>query len=177
MVTLKTERLALREFTIDDYEAAHAYASDPRVVEYMSFGPNTPEDTRQFLERAIEKQRQRPRTGYTLALTIEGEVIGGCGITITDAKLGEGEIGYCMRPEHWGRGLGTEVAGALIRFGFEELGFHRIIAKCDPMNVASWRVMEKTGMRREGRLRENVKIRGEWRDSLLYSILEHEHSG
>jgi ribosomal-protein-alanine N-acetyltransferase len=45
------------------------------------------------------------------------------------------------------------------------------------MNVASWRVMEKTGMHREGRFRENVKISGEWRDSLLYSILEHEHSG
>jgi len=82
-----------------------------------------------------------------------------------------------MRPEYWSRGIGTEAAGALIRFGFEKLGLHRIIAKCDPMNMASWRVMEKTGMRREGRLRENVKIRGEWRDSLLYSILEHEHSG
>jgi ribosomal-protein-alanine N-acetyltransferase len=53
MVTLKTKRLVLREFTMDDYEAAHAYASAPRVVEYMSFRLNTPEDTRQFLERAI----------------------------------------------------------------------------------------------------------------------------
>jgi ribosomal-protein-alanine N-acetyltransferase len=177
MVTLKTERLVLREFTMDDYEAAHAYASDPRVVEYMSFGPNTPEDTRSFLERAIEKRRQRPRTGYTLALTIGGELIGGCGLTVTDAKLGEGEIGYCMRPEFWGRGIGTEAAGALIGFGFKELDLYRIIAKCDPMNVASWRVMEKNGMRREGRLRENVVIRGERRDSLLYSILKHEYSG
>ncbi len=177
MVTIETGRLVLREFTMDDYEAAHAYASDPRVVEYMSFGPNTPEDTNRFLERAIEKQRQSPRTGYTLALTIGGELIGGCGLTITDAKLGEGEIGYCMRPEHWGRGIGTEAAGALIGFGFRELGLHRIIAKCDPMNVASWRVMEKNGMRREGRLRENVEIRGERRDSLLYSILRHEYGG
>ncbi len=175
MVAIETERLVLREFTVDDYEAAHAYASDPRVVEYMSFGPNTPEDTRQFLRRAIEKQRQSPRTGYTLALTIGGELIGGCGLTVTDAKLGEGEIGYCMRPEFWGRGVGTEAAGALIGFGFKELGLHRIIAKCDPMNVASWRIMEKNGMHREGRLIENVKIRGEWRDSLLYSILEHEY--
>ncbi len=82
-----------------------------------------------------------------------------------------------MRPEHWGRGIGIEAAGALIGFGFKELDLHRIIAKCDPMNVASWRVMEKNGMKREGRLRENVKIRGERRDSLLYSILRHEYRG
>jgi ribosomal-protein-alanine N-acetyltransferase len=81
------------------------------------------------------------------------------------------------RPEYWGQIIGTEAAGALIRFGFQKLGLHRIIAKCDPMNMASWRIMEKNGMRREGRLGEDVKIRGEWRDSLLYSILEHEHSG
>lgn len=174
MVTLETERLVLREFTPGDYEAAHAYGSDPRVVEYMSFGPNTEEDTRHFLERAVQKQVERPRTGYTLALTLGGEVIGGCGITVTDARFGEGEIGYCMRPEFWGRGVGTEAAGELIRFGFTELGLHRIMAKCDPENVASWRVMEKAGMLREGRLRENVKIRGEWRDSLIYSVLDHE---
>lgn len=177
MVTIEMGRLVLREFTMEDYEAAHAYASDPRVVEYMSFGPNKPDDTRRFLERAIEKQRQSPRASYTLALTFGGELIGGCGVTVTSVELGEGEIGYCMRPEYWGRSIGTEAAGALIGFGFRELGLHRIIAKCDPMNVASWRVMEKNGMRREGRLRENVVIRGKRRDSLLYSILVHEHSG
>jgi RimJ/RimL family protein N-acetyltransferase len=84
------------------------------------------------------------------------------------------EIGYCLNRSYWGKGYGTEVAASLIEFGFKDLKMHRIVAMCDPKNIGSWKIMEKNGMTREGVLRENKIIRGNWRDSYIYSILEHE---
>ena len=85
-----------------------------------------------------------------------------------------GEIGYILNPEYWGRGFATDVSKLLIDFGFKEYKLHRIFATCDPRNIGSSRVLEKAGMRKEGRIRENLLIKDGWRDSLLYSVLEHE---
>ena len=72
---------------------------------------------------------------------------------------------------------GVTVAGAWAwdeEFGFGELGLHRIFATCDPRNIGSRRVLEKAGMQCEGILREHKWQKGEWRDSCLYAMLEHE---
>jgi hypothetical protein len=74
----------------------------------------------------------------------------------------------------WGKGYATETANALVDFGFDKLNLHRVFATCDPANTASAHVLEKIGMKREGRMREHMWARGKWRDSLLYAILEHE---
>ena len=176
MVTLSTARLVLREFTRNDFDGVHGYASDPEVVRYMTWGPNTRAETRRFLERNIQAQVVQPRTDYNLAITKKDELIGGCGLTIHSLSDKRAEIGYCIRRDYWGKGVGTEVAAELIRFGFAEMKMHRIEAKCDPENIASYRIMEKNGMQREGILREEKKIRGEWRDSYIYSILVDEWS-
>jgi len=176
MVQLKTRRLLIREFTQDDYLGVHAYASDPEVTRFMEWGPNTPEETRAFLSRAAEHQRENPRFNYTLAIEHPQDgVIGGCGVYVTSLQNRNASIGYCLSRLHWGRGYATEVASKLIAYGFEALGMHRITATCDPRNTASWRVMEHSGMRREGLLREDKQVRGEWRDSLVYSILRGEY--
>ena len=176
MVTLSTGRLVLREFTRDDFDGVHKYASDPEVVRYMTWGPNTRAETRRFIERNIQAQVVQPRTNYDLAITINDELIGGCGLTIHSLSDKRAEIGYCIRRDCWGKGIGTEVATELIRFGFSEMKMHRIEAKCDPDNIASYKIMEKNGMQREGILRQEKKIRSEWRDSYIYSILEDEWS-
>ena len=176
MVNLSSDRIVLREFTRDDFDGVHKYANDPEVVKYMSWGPNTRPETRRFLERNIQAQVVQPRTDYNLAITLNDELIGGCGLTIHSLSDKRAEIGYCIRRVDWGKGVGTEVAGELIRFGFSELKMHRIEAKCDPENIASYKIMEKNGMQREGTLRQDKNIRGEWRDSYIYSILAHEWS-
>jgi ribosomal-protein-alanine N-acetyltransferase len=75
---------------------------------------------------------------------------------------------------HTGARDSAEFAAAMIRYGFEELLLHRVLAKCDPENHGSYRVMEKNGMTKEGHLRENLKIRGQYRDTLIYGFLRHE---
>lgn len=176
MTTLETERLLLREFEESDWEAVHEYGSDPEVVKYLSWGPNTEQETRDFVARQIGSQREEPRKryGFAVVLKAQNQLIGSVELTVLSPGNREGWIGYCFTRRFWGKGYATEAARTIIAFGFKELGLHRIFATCDVENVASARVLEKIGMRRESHLREHKWARGRWRDSFLYAILDHE---
>ena len=86
-------------------------------------------------------------------------------------------LGYCFARAAWGQGYASEAAHLIVGFGFESLGIHRVWAECDSENAASLRVLDKLGMRREGLFMHNCQIRGEWRDTALYAILEDEWKG
>jgi RimJ/RimL family protein N-acetyltransferase len=171
---LETERLILREFRVSDFDAVHEYASDPEVVRYMPFGPNILKQTQDFLDRAINRQKEKTRIDYELAVILKetNKLIGGCRIN----KVSEiqAHIGYIYNKNYWGYGYATETAKALVAFGFNDLGVHRIYATCDPDNIASQRVLEKAGLILEGRLREDMMIHGEYRDSLIFGLLDNE---
>jgi len=169
-----TERLRLREITRDDFQAVHEYASDPMTVRYMPFGPNTMEETQEFIDRNLKRQQEEPRTDYGLGIILKSEdrLIGACGIHgVTEIQA---SIGYILNRSYWGHGYATEAAKALVDHLFSERGVHRVYASCDPENHASVRVLEKVGMSLEGRLRENMIIHGEYRDSLIFGILVDE---
>jgi len=170
---LSTQRLLLREFVLEDFENVHAYASQPETVRFMDWGPNTPEQTRDFLNRKIASQQALPRAEYELAVVLRetGRIIGGVGLRLSRPDHFAGDIGYTFNPSHWGKGFGTEAAAALLAFGFGSLKLHRIFATCDSENRASARVMEKIGMQYEGRLRDYTFEKGTWRDSLIYARL------
>lgn len=176
MVIINTERLVLREFNEVDWRAVHRYASDPEVVRYMDWGPNTEEETRAFVSRALTHQKEKPRRKYTLAIALkeEPELIGSCDLDVANLENKEGWIGYCLNRQFWGKGYTTETAEALLEFGFQRLGLHRIFATVDPDNIPSIHVLEKIGMQREGHLREHKWVKAKWRDSLLYATLESE---
>lgn len=179
MVVLTTQRLVLREFEPDDWEALHAVESRPEVARYQSFEPRTPDESRLYVLEANQAAAEDPRLTYDLAAVLadDGRIIGRCGLGIGDEEPREAMLWYTLHPDAWGRGYATEAARAMVNFGFRGLGLHRIWADCDPANVASWRVLEKLGMRREGHLRENAWVKGEWVDSLIYAILEREWTG
>jgi RimJ/RimL family protein N-acetyltransferase len=83
----------------------------------------------------------------------------------------QGEIGYGLHPDHWGRGLATRAAHMLVELGFAQHRLHRIFVTCDPRNTASASVLKRLGMTHEGRLREDLLIRDGWRNSDVYSLL------
>lgn len=170
-----TARLLLREFTVEDADAIHRYASDPVVTAHMIWGPNTVAETRAFVDMAIGMQKQEPRADYELAVVLKesGELIGGCGLHAFEPK--QGEIGYCFSRSHWKNGYASEAAGELLRFGVEELGLHRIFATCRPGNLGSAAVMRRIGMTYEGHLRGHMFHKGKFHDSYQYSILEDEY--
>jgi RimJ/RimL family protein N-acetyltransferase len=168
---IETERLFLREFRDSDLADIQEYAGDLEVVRYLPWGPNTSEQTREFLSNV---QRNRPEHGFAIELKHEKRVVGACRLTVKDQLNRSGDIGYVLNRRYWGRGYIPEAAGALLEFGFGELKMHRIWARCDVLNFASARVMEKLGMRREAHLLQDVFEKGVWRDSYIYAILESE---
>jgi RimJ/RimL family protein N-acetyltransferase len=159
-----------------DWQAVLTYQSDARYLKYHSQTHRTAEQVRDFVRGFIEWQGERPRTKYQLAIILraQGRLIGTCGIRMESAGFRRANIGYEIAPTYWGRGYATEAARAIITFGFLELQLHRIWAHCLADNVASYQVLEKLGMRREGRLREEEWMRGQWWDTLVYGILDHE---
>lgn len=175
-IELLTERLLIRDFEADEGDRVHTYASNALVTEHMTWGPNTLHETREFMQRTIGMQRQSPRVDFELAVTLrtDGRLIGGVGLHVLDKQ---GEIGYILHPDYWRQGYASEAAAEMLRFGFRELGLHRIYATCRPENIGSASVMKKIGMTYEGHLREHMFYRGKWHDSLQYSILEHEFKG
>lgn len=175
---LTTERLILRDFKMTDWQRVHRYASDPEVVKFMEWGPNTVNESKDFVRMTIMLRKDNPRRHFDLAVVTKSEncLVGGCGIYVTSPYNREAFIGYCLSRDSWGKGYATEAAKRLLSFGFTQLKLHRIFATCDPHNLASARVLEKCGMQFEGQLRENKLIGKKWRDSLLYAILEHEWS-
>lgn len=165
---LRTERLMLREFRLDDEVAVHHYGSDEEVTRYLTWGPNSPTETAMYLVEVAREAAREPRTSFTLAVaTLDDELIGAVNLTITDRQL-TGELGYVLARDQWGHGYATEVARRLIVFGFDELGLRRITATCHPDNFASARVLEKAGMHFERTIRDHLRVRGAWRDSRVF---------
>jgi len=175
---LESERLLLREFSMSDWPALNAYTSDPEVVKYMPFGPTTEAQTRDHISQCLATAAEQPRRIYELAviLRVENRLIGTVTLALDPQERRRSYFSYLFHREYWGHGYATEAMHTLINFGFHVLQLHRLDDTCDTRNLASARVMEKLGMRREGHLRETIWKDGQWYDEYIYSILAHEWS-
>ena len=159
---------------ISDWLDVHQYASQAIVCQYQPWGPNTEDESKHFVRQIVEDSAKEPRTRFVFAIIYHEKMIGAGEFNIRDITNRAGEIGYIVNPDYWRKGIATEVASLLIDFGFRELNMHCIFATCDPRNSGSAKVLEKVGMIKEGRIRDDLLLRDGWRDSLLYGILEHE---
>ncbi|QFG00046.1 N-acetyltransferase [Psychrobacillus glaciei] len=171
-----SERVILREMEEKDWIDVHEYASKEMVCQYQPWGPNTEMESKDFVKQVLRDAKREERTRFVFAI-IEKEnerMIGAGEFNIRDNRNKSGEIRYIINPDFWGKGIATEVAKHLIAFGFKQFQLHGIYATCAPRNIASSKVLEKVGMTLKGRMREDLLIKGGWRDSFLYSILEQE---
>ncbi len=168
--------LMLREFEGRDWKDVHEYASLEIVCKHQPWGPNTEAESQEFVQGVLNDLEAIPRTRFAFALEDPAthKVIGTGELNIRDFHNRTGEIGYIVHPDYWGKGIATELGRFLLHYGFQEHNLHRIYATCEPKNSGSKKVLEKLGMIQEGRMREHLKLQNGWRDSLLFSILEHE---
>lgn len=177
MFKLTTPRLTIRPYTTEDFRAVHVYCSDPETVRYMTFGPNTEEETMDFLAECERHWKMYPvkRHECAIVLTQTGTVIGGIGLFVEQR---EGMLGWLLHPDYRRQGYMTEAAGEMMRYGFEDLNLHRQYATCFSDNIPSYSLMEKLGMRREGHYIKNRLMRNsapdDWRDEYHYAILQEE---
>lgn len=178
---VRTARLSIRPATPADVEATWQFRRLPAVTRWMTSAPDT-------LEEYTEVFLHPPRLAKTLVVERDGEVMGDLMISVEDAwaqyevadqaKQTQAEIGYCIHPAHAGQGIATEGAAELLRLCFEELGLRRVTGSCFVDNVASWRVMERLGMRREQHtVKDSLHRSGEWLDGYGYAILAEEWRG
>ena len=120
LVPIETKRLILRDWEISDASAAFKYASDPIVVRYMLWGPNTMRQTREFIRKVRKHRLVKPRRDVELAVVLKSDnrVIGGCGLRIKKPTLKEGDLGYAFNRHYWGKGYATEATNALMSIWF-----------------------------------------------------------
>jgi len=155
---LVTHRLILRSFEESDWEPLHEVRSDPEVGRYSHFHAKTEAETRGWLAETLAYDRAHsddPARAYNLAILLKAEdrLIGwiGIGRPSRPSSPGDLDFGYALKRRYWGQGYMTEAVQDLLSFGFRTLHAQRIFAECQPPNIASARVMEKAGMRYEGR--------------------------
>ncbi len=166
----------LRELEEGDEHRIYPILSKETVVRYTLFPRFTKTQSRDYVQRALKSRDEDPRRNLTLAITRKKELIGLCGLVLKPENE-EAEAWYLLDEPHWARGFATESAKKLIEMGFTQYMLHRIWATCMPENPPSARVLEKVGMRKEGYLKENLRIQGVWRDTFLYAILRSEWQG
>ena len=173
---LITPRLFLREFRQTDLDSLAAYASQPELRRYEKGLPDR-ESSVIFLERIIRRVAEKPRNHYCLAITVPpvDKVIGHISLNSQNPEIKEWEIGWSIQYEDWGKGYASEAAHRMLEYAFNQLIAHRVVAFCHTENTASVKVMEKTGMKQEGRLRETRWFNDCWADEFVYAILESDY--
>ena len=175
MPILETERLILRPMRVSDAADMYDYARGSEVTAYLLWSPHPSQSyTRDYLKYIEKRYRLGEFYDWAVVDRESGRMIGTCGFTRFDFPHNIGEIGYVLSPAFHGRGFGTEAAACVLRFGFEELGLHRIEVKFMQGNAASLHVAEKLGMTFEGYRRDAMLVKGKYRTIGVSAVLAEE---
>ena len=175
---VRTERLTLRPAVADDAATAWPYRRLEEVSRWLTRAARTPEEHRvQFVRpEALSKTLMVERDGVVVGdLMLDVQDAWGQAEVSEQARGVQAELGWVLDPAHTGQGYATEAVRALIRIAFADLGLRRVTAGCFADNAASWRLMERVGMRREiATVRDSLHRSGQWLDGLGYALLAEE---
>lgn len=169
---LETERLSLRQISVEDAPEIYELRSNPLIMQYI---PRpiavTIEDAIQNIEniQAFHQSKQ----GINWAITLKGneKLIGVIGLYRIQPENLRCEIGYMLMSSQHNKGYVTEAIPTILSFAFENLNFHSVEAIIDPRNIASEKVLQKSGFVKEAHILENCFWNGEFLDTVIYSIL------
>ncbi|MFD1020585.1 GNAT family N-acetyltransferase [Thalassobacillus hwangdonensis] len=166
---LQTDRLWIRKFQKEDETSVFTYTSDSKVMKYIPEGPFTKQGAADFI---AENSGESPE--HFAVATIEENVLIGHITFFKYFGTHTYEIGWVFNPDFYNRGFATEAAQGVLDYGFEKMDLHRIIATCQPDNIASYRIMEKIGMRKEGYHKQCIPNGDDWWDEVYYAVLKDE---
>lgn len=169
---LTTARLTLRPLSREHKQAIIPLISERQVARNLLRVPHP------YLDHHFDEFLAKISTGdtdavFSIFVRDEDRLCGGMGLHLTPEHK-RAELGYWLGHPYWGHGYATEAARAVMAFGFEKLQLNRIFASHFSGNDASGRVLQKLGMKPEGKLLKHVLRLGEYRDVLLYGLLREE---
>lgn len=172
MTQIKTERLVIRRFKAEDWRDLHQYLSNPNVVKFEPYGVFSEEASKQEAINRTENE------AFWAVCLKNGKLIGN--LYLGKQDFDTWVLGYVFNDEFQNNGYATESAKAILNYAFTCLGARRIIALCNPLNIASWKLLERLEMRREGHLLKNIYFRTDesnqpiWQDTYEYAMLSEE---
>ena len=171
---LQTARLTLRPFTRGDVDGVFAYRRLEEVARFLFDHPLSRE------ECALAVQQRITQTGLAevddkiilaVELTQTGALIGEVSLIWRSVEAKQGEVGWIFDPQYQKQGFASEAANLMLDLAFGPGDMHRVSARCDVRNEASWKLMERLGMRREAHFRDHAIFKGRWDQEFIYAIL------
>lgn len=172
---LFTDRLEFRSVEASDLANIHRLLSIPEVDEYNALGiPTNTEVTEVYLNEWIDNFRYRKEFVFAIMLKSTKTFIGLISLIVGNPKYKIGSLWYKLDPQFWSKGYATEAVGEVLKFSFQKMELHRVEAGCAIANVGSVRVLEKSGLIREGHKREILPLKSGWSDTYEYGILEKD---
>lgn len=174
---IRTDRLTLRPFTRGDVDAVYAYRRREDVARYLFDVALSREECALAVQQRISQvsfEAEGDKIILAVELTQSGVLIGEVSLIWRSVDARQGEVGWIFDPHYHGYGYATEAANAMLDLAFGPGDVHRVAARCDVRNEASWRLMERLGMRREAHFREHAIFRSQWDEEYIYAILWQE---
>lgn len=179
-IELDTKRLLLRRFYREDADACfNNWMADEEVYEFLSAGPKDRNYIEEWLSYADEVYAKNDTYYWAIVEKESGKAVGEIFVNDYSEKNRVAELWWTVGPRFKGKGYATEAAKAIVSHLFNEVGFHRVWAKCVDGNIGSERVMQKCGMGREGVMREYFydDKTDEYKDLVVYSVINQTHRG
>lgn len=172
---LETERFVLRELRTEDAPDVFRYFSMDEVTQYYDLESFSElGQAEQLIGQWREKFRLQEEIRWGITYRTEDRIIGTCGFHHWNKAHYKAEIGYELDPQYWRQGVMTEVLGTIMRYGFASLGLNRIEAMIDPDNISSRKLLAKSGMTEEGRLRDYYFAKNQFVDAVIFAMLKRE---
>jgi len=173
---LISKRLVIRPIQKTDAESVYSYRSDSVTNKYQGWIPKTIDDVADFIENRVSSTINLYGTWFQFVILIKetGELIGDAGLHFFDPENKQVELGCTISKKHQNLGFASEALTEIMRFLFEDLNKHRIIASIDPENTGSIKLVKKLGFRQEAHFKESILKNGDWVDDLVFAILRKE---
>ncbi|MDF2942155.1 MAG: family acetyltransferase [Herbinix sp.] len=176
MDILETDRLIIRRFIQEDWKALYEYLSKEEVVKFEPYGVHSEDECK---EEAL--RRSSDFAFWAVCLKDSNKLIGNLYFCEQNpSQFHTWELGYVFNNDFQGNGYATEACARLIKYGFECLKVRRIVAKCNPLNTNSWKLLERLKLRREGHSLQTVYFKHDqdgnpiWNDTFAYAMLRTE---
>jgi len=172
---LESNRLKYCQITFKDSETLFAIRTNKDVMKFMDTNEmKSISESEKFIESINESFKLGNGINWKVVEKSTKIFIGYFGFWRIITKHCRGEIGYALHPDYLGKGYMQETINTLIKFGFDALNLHSVEANVNPRNMNSIKLLEKAGFKKEAYFRENILFNNEFKDSVIYSLIERD---